>query len=504
MPTAHHLSNSPIHSPVAINCFNLQLHMMATPIYQTVILGGGFTGLFTALHLSHRHYPRSVILIDQNDRFCFKPLLYEYFSGEMDAEQVVPRYEELLNRSGIIFVQGSVESIDLPQRQVQLIGGDCYGYSNLVLALGSVTGYFGVEGAQQHALPFRTQQDAIAIDRRLRDCLQRALQLPDQESRRRLLTTVVVGGGPSGVEMAATLADFVPQWYAAMGGRPDEVRIVLVNHGELLEGDVNHQLRATAEQALQERTVPVEVLIGAKVVRIDVGHLTYQRHDREEVLAAGTIIWTTGTSPHPLIQSLPIAEQNRDRHGRLSVTPTLQLPDFPEVFAGGDCAMDLQPESGRGPAYEPAETPKQSTSAEQHHSNPQPLPPTAQVAYQQGAAIAHNLRALALGYDLKPARVNLRGTLLKLGLNNSAANIFDTIEVTGETGHLIRQGTYLELLPTPIHNFKATTDWLKNEIVERYHPNSLKQLVKAAGVVGGVVAGTVLAKRVARSLSEDQ
>lgn len=478
---------------------------MANPIYQTVILGGGFTGLFTALHLSHQHYPRSVILIDQHDRFCFKPLLYEYFSGEMDAEQVVPRYEELLLHSGVIFVQGSVQSIDLQQRQVQLVSGDGYGYSNLVLALGSVTGYFGVAGAQENALPFRTQDDAIAIDRHLRDRLQQAVQLHDPESRRRLLTSVVVGGGPSGVEMAATLADFVPQWYAAMGGRPEDVRIVLVNHGELLKGDVNSQLRATAEQALRERTVPIEVIIGAKVTAIHPDRLEYERNGQTETLAAGTIIWTTGTNTHPLIKSLPIPDEHRDKHGRLSVTPTLQLPDFPEVFAGGDCAMDLQPESGTGDAYESAEHQSdQSTSAENQHPNPKPLPPTAQVAYQQGAAIAHNLRVLALGYTLKPARINLRGTLLKLGLNNSAANIFNTLEVTGEAGHLIRQGTYLELLPTPIHNFKATTEWLKDELIERYHPNRVKQVVKAAGVVGGVLVGAAIARRVAKSLSDDR
>ena len=478
---------------------------MATPIYQTVILGGGFTGLFTALHLSHQHYPRSIILIDQNDRFCFKPLLYEYFSGEMDAGQVVPRYEELLQHSGVIFVQGSVESINLQQRQIQLVGGDCYGYSNLVLGLGSVTGYFSVEGAKENALPFRTQDDAIAIDRHLRDRLQRAIQMQDVDLRRRLLTTVVVGGGPSGVEMAATLADFLPQWYAELGGKVEEVRVLLVNHGELLEGDVNSQLRTTAEQALQERAVPVEVIIGAKVTAIHLDRLEYQRNDQTETLEAGTIIWTTGTTTHPLIKSLPIPEEHRDKHGRLSVTPTLQLPDFPEVFAGGDCAMDLQPESGSGDGYEPAESQSdQTTSAETHHPNPKPLPPTAQVAYQQGAAIAYNLCASALGYALKPARVNLRGTLLKLGLNNSAANIFDTIEVTGEVGHLIRQGTYLELLPTPIHNFKATTEWLKDEVVERYQTNSVKQVVKTAGIVGGVVMGAAIARRIARSLSDDR
>jgi len=478
---------------------------MTTPIYQTVILGGGFIGLFTALHLSHQHYPRSIILIDQNDRFCFKPLLYEYFSGEMDADQVLPRYEELLKNSGVIFVQGSVQAIDLPQRQVQLMSGDCYRYSNLVLAVGSVTGYFGVEGAKENALSFRTQEDAIGIDWHLRDCLQRAIQLQDSALRRKLLTTIVVGGGPSGVEMAATLADFVPQWYAAIGGNPEEVQVVLINHGELLEGDINGQLRTTAEQALQERAVPVEVIIGAKVTAVHSDHLEYQRNGQVETLVSGTIIWTTGTNTHPLIKSLPIPDEHRDKHGRLSVTSTLQLPDFPEVFAGGDCAVDLQPESGIGDEYEPAEhQSEQATRAETHHPNLKPLPPTAQVAYQQGAAIAYNLRALALGYDLKPANVNLRGTLLKLGLNNSAANAFNTIEVTGEAGHLIRQGTYLELLPTPIHNFKATTDWLKDEIIERHHPDGVKQAVKAAGIVGGVVVGAAIARRIARSLLDDR
>ncbi len=213
---------------------------MANPVYQTVIVGGGFTGLFTALHLSHQDYPRSVVLIDRSDRFCFKPLLYEYFSGEMDAPQVLPRYDELLKHSGVIFVQDTVQSIDLQQKQVHLGRGDGgYAYSNLVLALGSVTGYFGVEGAKDYALPLRTQKDAIAIDRHLRDCLRRAVQLEDTEQRRHLLTTAVIGAGPAGVEMAATLADLLPQWYQALGGNPTEVKVLLVNHGsEILKGDI--------------------------------------------------------------------------------------------------------------------------------------------------------------------------------------------------------------------------------------------------------------------------
>jgi len=476
---------------------------MSNSVHQTVVLGGGFAGLFTALHLSHQHYPRSVILIDQRDRFCFKPLLYEYFSGEMEPDQVVPRYDELLKGSGVIFVQDTVQSIDLHQRQIQLAGGDAYAYSHLVLALGSITGYFGVEGAQDHALPFRTQEDAIALDHHLRDCLQQAIQTDNETQRRRLLTSLVIGGGPSGVEVAATIADLVPKWYEAIGGNSQEVSVGLINHGEILKGDVNSRLRETAETALRDRTVPVEMLIGAEVSAIHPGKVEYKLNQHSKEAEAGTIIWTTGTNTHPLIQSLPISDQHRDKHNRLEVLPTLQLPDFPEVFAAGDCAVALQATDQPVDEYEhPQPQSDQSTPAEPHHSNLKPLPPTAQVAYQQGATIAYNLNAIALGYDLKPAHVGLRGTLLKLGIDNGVANLFDAIQIKGEVGHLIRQGTYLELLPTPIHNFKATTEWIRDAVFDRYHPNVVKRTVQAAEIVGGLAIGAVVAKKLINSLSD--
>lgn len=451
---------------------------MSNSVYQTVILGGGFTGLFTALHLAHSHYPRSVILIDQNDRFCFKPLLYEYFSGQMEAPQVIPRFSELLHDSGVIFVQDTVEAVDLHNQKVNLVSGNSYQYSNLVLALGSVTGYFGVEGAQVHALPFRTQQDAIAIDRHLRDCLQRALQIADPQQRLQLLTVAVVGGGPSGVEMAATLADFLPHWYGALGGNPQEIRVVLLNHGqEILKGDINDPLRSIAETQLQKRAVPTEILAGVRVTAVRPHAVEYQRGDRTETLPTATTIWTAGTATHPVIKDLAIPPDRKDKHGRLQVTKTLQLPDFPEVFAGGDCAVVA------GSSF----------------------PPTAQVAYQQAATIARNLKAIALGGELQPVEVNIRGTLLKLGLNSAAANLFNTLELEGETAHLIRQATYLTLLPTPIHDLKATAQWLSEEIFQQYlhNQNVGKKVVQAAEVVGAGVVGLLVARRLLKMLGDD-
>jgi demethylphylloquinone reductase len=107
----------------------------------TLILGGGFTGLFTALHLSHQHYQTPTNLIDKGSRFIFKPLLYEFLTGEMNTRYICPRYDNLLHKSGIEFIQDTIESIDLHQRQVKLASGLHYNYSNLVLSLGSIAGY---------------------------------------------------------------------------------------------------------------------------------------------------------------------------------------------------------------------------------------------------------------------------------------------------------------------------------------------------------------------------
>lgn len=453
--------------------------MTDNPIYQTVIVGGGFTGLFAALHLARDRYPRSVILIDRDRRFCFKPLLYEYFSGQMDSLQVVPLYKELLRGSGVIFVQDSVQEIDLQNREVKLASGNNYNYSNLVLALGSVTNYFNVEGAKEYALPLWTQADAIEIDRHLRDCLQKAIETEDPEQRRTLLTVIVIGGGPSGVEMAATLADLLPHWYAALGGDGQEIRIGLMNHGqEILEGDINSHLRKTAERELKKRAVKVEILMGAEATAIRPNEVEFKYKEKIKTANAATILWTTGTSVHPLIKDLAISQEHRDRRGRLLVTPTMQLFDYPEVFAGGDCAAV-----------------KDSS-----------LPPTAQVAYQQGTAIARNLKALALEDEPQPAEVNIRGTLLKLGLEDAAANIYDKFELDGEIGHLIRQGTYLELLPTPIHDFKATTEWLKEEIF-RQHLGSDgigKTAVRAVQIAGGVALGVLAAQKLLQLLGDEE
>ncbi len=419
----------------------------------TLILGGGFAGLFTALRLSRQHYPQKLLLIDREKRFTFKPLLYEFLSGEMTADQIWPCYKELLQGSSVTFIQDTVQSIDLHQQQVKLASGSHQTYSHLVLALGSTTRYFDVKGAPENSFSFRTGQDALVLSKHLHVCLQQAVQIDEPQQRCSLLTVVVIGAGSAGVELAATLADLLPDWYAVLGGNPQEIRVVLLGRGvELLSGargESKSSLRSCARTALQRRRVPVELCLETEVIAIDANQVEFKRNEQFETLQTATVVWTAGIATNPFIKALPIPQEHRDHHGRLQVTPTLQLPDFPEVFAAGDCVVCEQ----------------------------NPLPPTAQAAYQQGEVIAQNLKAIAEGTKLSPAEVKLSGTFLKLGLGESAANLLDRFEVEGQLGHLIRQATYAELLPTPVHNLKATTKWMVDEIFQRHNsPGNLANI----------------------------
>jgi demethylphylloquinone reductase len=414
--------------------------------HPTIILGGGFVGLFTALHLEQQNYPHPIILIEQRDRFVFKPLLYELLTGELHLKHICPSYTQLLSGSRVSFVQDTITEINLKQRWVMLSSGKGYNYGNLVLSLGSTTTYFKTPGASENTFPFTSKDEVMRLGTHLQNCLHQARQTKDPQKRQQLLTVAIVGAGPAGVELASTLADILPVWYDAIGGDYEEIRIVLVNRStEILKGDINSQLRDTVKDSLSRRTVAVRLLVDAAVTQIQQDGINYKMNGTPDFLAAGTIAWTAGTQPHPLLKQLPVAPEYRTQRGQLQVTPTLQLPDFPEVFVGGDCA----------------------------HVSSHPQPATAQVAYQQGKAIANNLQAIATGGSPVPAHVNLRGTLMKLGIGEGVANLFNRLEIKGELGHLIRNGTYLELLPTPVHNFKATAEWLTDEFFQRHQPQTI-------------------------------
>ncbi|MEL6162989.1 MAG: FAD-dependent oxidoreductase, partial [Cyanobacteria bacterium J06628_3] len=259
--------------------------------------------------------------------------------------------------------------------------------------------------------------------------------------RQKLLTVGIIGAGPVGVELAATLADLLPVWYEALQGNTEELQIAIIQRGkEILSGDTNEKLRPVSKTSLQQRTASVKLILNANVSAVGKDWVRYERIENTENLEAATIAWTAGSVTHPLIRQLAVSEKYRTSKGKLVVDDTCRLPEYPEVFAGGDCATTIE--------------------------NPQPA--LAQVAYQQAETIATNIQALCEGKEISPAKVSLRGTLLKTGMGESVAEIYDLFEVKGKAGHLIRQATYLEMLPTPLRNFKATAQWLTESIFQKF------------------------------------
>ncbi|MEL6552074.1 MAG: NAD(P)/FAD-dependent oxidoreductase [Cyanobacteria bacterium J06621_11] len=415
---------------------------MANSNHEILILGGGFVGLFTALHLERLNCACSRTLIDRNWRFVFKPLLYELLSSETNVEIIWPRFDELLLERDVTFVLDEISDIDLENKQVTTKTGLTHSYKYLVLGLGATTGYFDLPGAKENTLPFRDGKDTIVLGERLRKNLQLAAHSPDMRSQH--LTFAIAGAGPAGVELAVTLADLLPEWYEPLGGDPTDINIVILQRGqEILGGLGNDKLRKAARKAMQKRGVTL--LTGATVTEIQPEKVIYEQDGEQRSLPASTIVWTAGTAPNPLIQNLSIPSEHKDRRGKLRVLPTLQLPGHPEVFAAGDCALNPSDD----------------------------LPDTAQVAYQQGKAIADNIAALIKGEAPTPAEVSLRGTLLKLGKGESAAEIFDRIEIKGHPGHLIREATYLSILPLPGYKLKTGVQWLTEEVFDQFSAISL-------------------------------
>ncbi|MEM0981977.1 MAG: FAD-dependent oxidoreductase, partial [Cyanobacteria bacterium P01_H01_bin.58] len=189
-----------------------------------------------------------------------------------------------------------------------------------------------------------------------------------------------------------------------------------------------------------ERQVSVELLLNASVKEVEAGKLHYHQSDAAHSLQAETIIWTAGSATHPLIKSLPIPEEHRDSRDRPYVTSALQIIGLPNVFAGGDCAIDAR----------------------------DPQPATAQVAYQQGRAISRSIQALIEEREPEPVDIHIRGTLMKLGMGESVVEVLNKVKIEGRVGHLIRQATYLSLLPTPARNLKLSAEWITDEIFEQF------------------------------------
>ena len=395
---------------------------MARP--RIVVLGGGFGGLFTTLDLAGWS---DVTLVSDEDHFLFTPMLYEYLSGEVEAWHIAPKYNELLDEHDVRLIQDEVASIDLNAQRVTLEKHkDPLEFDVLVLTVGGITNYAGVDGAEQYSLPFRKIRHADALRRRMVDALDHVPpDLPPQDARRDL-TFVVVGAGASGCELSTKMSDLLVDAVKrrALQGQP---RVLVFEMGDRVVPGMGEQIREFVEEALREARI--EVNTQTRVVRVTGNSVTFEHAGNREELKTSGVIWTGGVKMRPLIEQLDVEKTSR---GLLKIRPTLQLAQHDNVFALGDIAC----------CVEAAPT----------------LPGTAQLALQEAHLAAHNVKAFLSGHDLETKRFEELGEALSLGTERAAV-LTGGKAFGGALARQARFALYTSRLPTWHHRLRVGASW---------------------------------------------
>jgi NADH dehydrogenase len=348
------------------------------------------------------------VLVDHNERFVFLPFLYELITDEMELWEVAPPFDCLLNGTGVRFIQANVEAIDPSSQTVQLDRGEPLGCDRLVLALGGETPLDTVPGAREHALPFRTLADAQALKVTLATL---------EASSHQVIRIAVVGAGPSGVELSCKLAD-------RLGAR-GQVQLIDRNP-QILHRGADYS-RQAAERALNQRRV--QLTLTAEVANVGADQITLAADGVPQPV--DLVLWTVGNTIPAVVSALNLP---KNPFGQLLITPTLQVQDHPHLFALGDLA-------------------------DGQDANGQPIPKTAQAAFQQTTYAAWNLWASLTGRSLLPFRYSHLGEMLTLGKEEAAlAGLGVTLD--GPLASVARRLIYLGRFPTLSHQVSVGINWL--------------------------------------------
>jgi len=423
-----------------------------------VILGGGFAGVTTASTLEQLFGADpsiSITLISDTNALLFTPMLAEVAGSSLEATHITTPLRTSLRRTNVI--RNKAVAIDLQRRQVQLAPDvslamhACSGRANeghrlpfdhLVLALGAVSNYLGMDKVKANSFDFKSLGDAIRIRNHVIDLFERAEDEPPSPTRQAMLTFVVAGGGFAGAELAGALNDFARGMLAYYPNiAPEEVRVILVHSRDRILPELSDQLAAYALERMAARGVIFK--LNVRVADARPGAVVLSNN---EEIATETIVWTAGTAPNPLVQTLPV---DRDKRGAVIVDATLAVPQSPGLWAVGDCAAITDAKTG------------------------QPCPPTAQFALREAQALAHNIHASVRGHMLKPFHFDALGALCVVGHHTACAEI-KGLRFSGLFAWFLWRGIYVAKLPSLERKVRVLVDW----IVELFFPRDIVQTLE--------------------------
>jgi NADH dehydrogenase len=353
-----------------------------------VVIGGGFGGLWAVRAL--RKAPVDITLIDRSNHHLFQPLLYQVATAGLAAPSIAaPLRHMLRDQRNATVLMGEVTGIDIAERQV-VMGERRIAYDYLLVASGATHAYFGHDSWEQYAPGLKNLDDAFAIRARILSAFEEAEVTQDQSQRDACLTFAVIGAGPTGVELAGTLAEIarhtLPRDFRNIDSR--QARVLLIEAGPRVLGAFDERLSVKARKQLEK--LGVEVRTGAPVSEIGDDFLVAGG----ERIAARTILWAAGVAASPLGRVLGA---ELDRAGRVRVQADLSLPGHPEVFVAGDLANV-------------------------NHDG-KPVPGVAPAAKQMGAHVARNILARLAGRETSAFRYKDFGSLATIGRHSAVAEL---------------------------------------------------------------------------------
>jgi NADH:ubiquinone reductase (H+-translocating) len=405
--------------------------MANMPPKRILILGGGFAGLTVAMELEKklgRNPAAEVTLVNRDNFSLFTPMLHEVAASDLDLTTIVNPVRKVLRHTH--FFVGQIERIDLEHKNVVVSHGfdrhqHTLPFDLLVIGLGSVTNLYGISGLEEHALTMKTLADAMRLRNHIIAHLEEA-QSDCSMAKGPLLTFVVAGGGFAGVETVAGMNDFARK---ALRSYPnlseDMLRVVLIHPGSAILPELEERLGAYARKKLASRKV--EIRLNTKVEGFS--GMTVKLTDGTTI-PTNTLVWTAGISPNPLLEALPCAKER----GRVLVAESLEIPNWPGVWALGDCAAIPDGRTGK------------------FH------PPTAQHAFRQAKIVAHNVAAFVNGTKKKDFSFATIAQLAAIGQRTGVANILG-MNFSGFLAWWLWRTIYLSKLPRFEKKLRVAFDW---------------------------------------------
>ena len=349
---------------------------------RVLIIGGGFAGLWATRALAKAAV--DITLIDRANHHLFQPLLYQVATAGLSAGDIAAPLRNILRGQANVEVRmADVNAIDTAARSVHSSDGASLHYDYLLVASGATHAYFGHDEWAAFAPGLKTLDDALELRRRILLAFEHAETAASQDERDAYLTFSVVGGGPTGVELAGTLAEIARHTLKGEFRHidPARARVQLIEAGPRVLAGFPPELSQRAAAQLQR--LGVQVLTDAPVQAIDAEG--YVRGGQRT--PARTVLWAAGVAASPLGRLL---QAPLDRAGRVKVEPDLSLPGHPEVFVAGDLAALTQ-------------------------ASGQPVPGTAPAAKQMGAHVAATIQARIAGRASTPFTYRDYGNLATIG-----------------------------------------------------------------------------------------